>query len=574
MDHKPLSPALSKTDALPGGFNDLIQHNSTAHYSQETPMDSIQAHAHSQPTSRYGTPVPQPHRSQGFEQTMQYSQRGGGDQLQGYQPMHLNDNSPYGPVPVPYSTPATSPPTPSRGSDIITTRSGNTIHRNSGSKTLGPRSSRVEKSVSKKKKEKAKPAKNVPQLTEPMSVVKVDKEIEVADIAAYVNRSSEVRREEVNMGKNPGRVKRPMNAFMLYRKAYQLKAKEWASQHNHQVVSRVCGMSWPLEPEETREQFKTWAEMERDNHQKAHPDYKFTPSKPHKPKYNAGKLDHSDGSDLDDYGNAWATGARAGSQIRSNTRTPNEDYDDEYYNSRSIYGGSGGGGGGMHHPVDMYGMSLQPHDRSTFSFSNPGRPVPTQYDHRDLPAAHSYYDAQQHVRSAPRHLPQVEDILIHPPQKPLSPSLAFQQGGSGSGHGGYLAQQYHGYTSIEQPQRYDHHHHHQHRIDPSLISHDGGLLDAGGGNFNMFFDNSTIGSHLEQPWQTTATQQASTATGGGGDGEGQYGQGLFGGPEDLMSPDQLHILKGSANEWHREELSETEQFDMSWADFTPKKTEP
>jgi hypothetical protein len=34
-----------------------------------------------------------------------------------------------------------------------------------------------------------------------------------------------------------------------------------------------------MEPEEVRNQFNEWAKLERDNHAKAHPDYKFSPSK-------------------------------------------------------------------------------------------------------------------------------------------------------------------------------------------------------------------------------------------------------------------------------------------------------
>jgi hypothetical protein len=70
---------------------------------------------------------------------------------------------------------------------------------------------------------------------------------------------------------------------MLYRKAYQNLAKRLCTQNNHQLVSQVCGNSWPLEPESLRAQFNEWARIERANHQKAHPEYKFTPAKP-KPK--------------------------------------------------------------------------------------------------------------------------------------------------------------------------------------------------------------------------------------------------------------------------------------------------
>ena len=66
---------------------------------------------------------------------------------------------------------------------------------------------------------------------------------------------------------------------MLYRSAYADRTKAWCEQNNHQVVSSVAGESWPMEPEEVRNQFNEWAKIERSNHQAAHPEYKFSPSK-------------------------------------------------------------------------------------------------------------------------------------------------------------------------------------------------------------------------------------------------------------------------------------------------------
>lgn len=91
--HTPLSPGPIKSESLPTGFNELMQHNAAASYAREAiPTDSIQAH--SQPTSRYGTPVPQSHHSQGYDASIAYQQHG-------YHPqaMYSNDNSPYGPIP-------------------------------------------------------------------------------------------------------------------------------------------------------------------------------------------------------------------------------------------------------------------------------------------------------------------------------------------------------------------------------------------------------------------------------------------------------------------------------------------
>lgn len=95
---------------------------------------------------------------------------------------------------------------------------------------------------------------------------------------AWVNRPAEERQKEA--AKRNGYITRPMNSFMLYRSAYAERTKAWCAENNHQVVSSVSGESWPLEPPEVREFYNELAKIERINHQNAHPDYKFSPSKP------------------------------------------------------------------------------------------------------------------------------------------------------------------------------------------------------------------------------------------------------------------------------------------------------
>ena len=70
------------------------------------------------------------------------------------------------------------------------------------------------------KKEKVKAEHRIARLEKPLSeLTRTWTHVPVVDIDAYVNRSAEIRRQEVEEGKNPGKVKRPMNSFMLYRKA-------------------------------------------------------------------------------------------------------------------------------------------------------------------------------------------------------------------------------------------------------------------------------------------------------------------------------------------------------------------
>lgn len=440
----------------------------------------------------------------------------------------------------------------------MSTRSG--TRGDVGSKVLAPRSTRIEKSTPKKKKERAKPAKNMPNLDKPMSELTKNSAIVVCDIDSYVHRSSEVRRQEIETGKNPGRVKRPMNAFMLYRKAYQQRAKEWASQHNHQVVSRVCGLSWPLEPEHIRQQFKSWADTERDNHQKAHPNYKFAPSKPQKaPKFEPAFDDHSDGSDLEDYD--WA--GRGGSRMRSATNTPNDDSD--YIPSRSVYAAT------HPHPLaGLHGLGMMNHGRSALDY-NPGKPLGSAYDHRDLTG--QYYDA--HLRNPQqRHLhhSMVEDVLI---RKTPSPGLAFQnpnlyshyEMGQYQNHVPRIEQSSQSQSQHQQQQQQQHPHqthhahhasHFEHRIDPSLMPADDALFDTGSFNgMPNMFDNGLGGT--QQSWQTS--QLAA-----GHDAESQFSHAFLGGLDETLSLEQHKQYLRGADEWQIEPLGETTQFDTSWAE--------
>lgn len=101
--------------------------------------------------------------------------------------------------------------------------------------------------------------------------------IPIRDMESWVHRPIEDRMREVE--RRNGRVARPMNSFMLYRSAYAERAKELNSQNNHQVVSETAGDSWKLESRQIREKYEILASIEKKNHLKAHPGYKFSPSK-------------------------------------------------------------------------------------------------------------------------------------------------------------------------------------------------------------------------------------------------------------------------------------------------------
>ncbi|KAG9239428.1 putative transcription factor ste11 [Amylocarpus encephaloides] len=302
------------------------------------------------------------------------------------------------------TTPATSPPTPSMSSqDMPTTRSGLALQR--GQQNLRPKPEgrgRIEKSPKPKraKKEKMKAEKKVAKLEKPLSELTKDwKHVAVVDIEAYVNRSAEVRRKEVEEGKVPGKVKRPMNSFMLYRKAYQNRTKDWCLQNNHQIVSQVCGDSWPLEPEEVREQFNEWARLERINHQNAHPGYKFSPTKPGaaKGKRKVSEEPITEDSDLDDYD--WQGGS---SRRQKKARAlPRHDIPVAYPTTRSAYQYSS-----RESSID----TSQPfYHSSSYHSTNPGKQPPAPY----LPNTQGGEYYQRIIRQNPNYAPPgAEDVML------------------------------------------------------------------------------------------------------------------------------------------------------------------
>ena len=69
------------------------------------------------------------------------------------------------------------------------------------------------------------------------------------DIEAWVQRSTVVRRQEQPQASNGGRVKRPQNAFMLWRNAYRNSIKAlYFDRESKPNYSKVCGELWLLEP--------------------------------------------------------------------------------------------------------------------------------------------------------------------------------------------------------------------------------------------------------------------------------------------------------------------------------------
>jgi len=400
------------------------------------------------------------------------------------------------------------------------------------SKAAGPvHSGRV------KKKERAKAIKKTPELEKPLSELTRDwVHTPLADIEAYVSRSTEERHREVAEGKIPGKIKRPMNAFMMYRKAYQDRAKKWCKQHNHQVVSQVCGESWGLEPEAEKKPFDDWAKKERENHHIAHPEYKFTPSKPRK---KADKNDLDGDSNISDL--EWTPSGRI-SGLRSQTPIINQN--SPFQPAQPLYHH---GLPSYHQPAGMpppmgfrSGAPVGLDSRSAFHYSNPGKPLPAQYDQSDL--GETYY--QQTIMQSQGGQPGVQDILVRKTPSPGAALLRGMQGGSEYDFGStytpppMLGQPLPPHTASAPPSL-------EHRIDPSLMPQVVGLYDYAAAP--IYLDNAG-GLEGGQPWG------AAVPTGNEGAGQPTF-------HESGLAEYDDDTLQGGDESWKVMPMAAVEPFD-------------
>ncbi|CAG7932866.1 unnamed protein product [Penicillium olsonii] len=109
----------------------------------------------------------------------------------------------------------------------------------------------------------------------PLSILTQDMtDVPIIDIDTWVCRPIEERKKETE---RKGKVPRPMNSFMLYRWAYAGRIKRCSRQRSAQVVSSIAGKSWHQEPQNIREKYQRLAQLERESHASAYPDYKFKP---------------------------------------------------------------------------------------------------------------------------------------------------------------------------------------------------------------------------------------------------------------------------------------------------------
>lgn len=102
------------------------------------------------------------------------------------------------------------------------------------------------------------------------------------DMDDFVGRSTNERKMEARA---LGRIKRELNSFMIYCKAYKSVAEAYLLdqpdpiEKSNSSVSKVCAQSWYKELPAVRNQCVSWAKKDRQGHREAFPGYKYTPLK-------------------------------------------------------------------------------------------------------------------------------------------------------------------------------------------------------------------------------------------------------------------------------------------------------
>ncbi|KAI9853664.1 MAG: hypothetical protein M1824_001045 [Vezdaea acicularis] len=76
------------------------------------------------------------------------------------------------------------------------------------------------------------------------------------------------------------KIRRPPNAFILYRKHHHYLIKESRPAMPNNDISVLVAQQWREEAEETKDQFRALADEVKSQHLKDHPGYQYTPRKP------------------------------------------------------------------------------------------------------------------------------------------------------------------------------------------------------------------------------------------------------------------------------------------------------
>ena len=96
----------------------------------------------------------------------------------------------------------------------------------------------------------------------------------IMDLTCWINRSTEQRRREVQE-KSPGRIPRPLNAFLLYQRAYNHGLLARGLKHSGRTISIAAARSWRSASSDIIQTFLTLSHCEKLSHQLAFPDWQF-----------------------------------------------------------------------------------------------------------------------------------------------------------------------------------------------------------------------------------------------------------------------------------------------------------
>lgn len=76
------------------------------------------------------------------------------------------------------------------------------------------------------------------------------------------------------MSKNE-KIKKPQNAFFLYRNEIKNQIKLEHNVSKSREISKFAGLKWRLESQEVKQKYKERAQRDFENHKKLHPEYQW-----------------------------------------------------------------------------------------------------------------------------------------------------------------------------------------------------------------------------------------------------------------------------------------------------------
>ncbi|KAL8647903.1 MAG: hypothetical protein Q9226_006235 [Calogaya cf. arnoldii] len=406
-DSKPPSPPPSATasQGFDDGFHQLAHHNASTSYQPGPYQIDSAPYVQSAPATSYNSPEPRhmllDHYDHHYFQTGPTYQNGLQYGLhEPSQGVMMYPNPPSGyqaltPAQTNYATTPyqfSSPPTPEISDHGERSRRTRNVRSTqpSGSPSIGGGSQASESPRPKRAAKKSKTdAVSEASIKAPLSQLCLD--VPVVDMYSKVNRSIEERQEEA---RRDNKIKRPSNSFMLYRSAYGDRVKALYPQNNHQIISRICGASWKMETSDVTEQFKLYYEMEKENHAKAHPTYKFSPAKSSPSRKRRGTADTSDEEELrSELGDFDAEYRPRGGRRSRPIKTPRTGTPTSYPIHPSV----------NNYQPYMVGPNAYV-NQSTWQFSNPGKPMP-------MPMNGSLDDRYWQTEIQQR-APNIEDVFV------------------------------------------------------------------------------------------------------------------------------------------------------------------